>query len=115
MTVDGHRRRYDALFRRSLDDPEGFWLEAAQRLDWTRQPDRAFEERQPPTFAWFPGGRTNLSVNALDRHVAAGRGDKTALIALDERGSRRSLTYRELLAEVERVAAGLRGLGIGQT
>ena len=112
--MDDDRQRYDALYRRSLDDPEGFWLEAAQRLDWTRPPDHAFEERQPPTFAWFPGGRTNLSVNALDRHVAAGRGDKPALIALDERGARRSLTYRELLTEVERVAAGLRGLGIGQ-
>ena len=85
-----------------------------RRLDWTTPPERALELREPPTFAWFPGGRTNLSVNALDRHVAAGRGDATALIALDERGGRRALTYRELLAEVERVAAGLRGLGIGK-
>jgi acetyl-CoA synthetase len=112
--VDAARRRYDALYRRSLDDPEAFWLEAAERLDWTRPPDRALELREPPTFAWFPGGRTNLAFNALDRHVAAGRGDVTALIALDERGGRRAHTYRELLAEVERVAAGLRGLGIGQ-
>ena len=72
---DAARRRYDELYRRSLDDREAFWLEAARRLDWTRPPDRAFEQREPPTFAWFPGGRTNLSANALDRHVAAGRGD----------------------------------------
>ncbi len=110
---DEARRRYDDLYRRSLDDGEAFWLEAARRLDWTRPPDRALELGEPPTFAWYPGGRTNLSTNALDRHVAAGRGDVTALIALDERGSRRSLTYRELLDEVERVAAGLRGLGVG--
>jgi acetyl-CoA synthetase len=108
------RRRYDEFYRRSLDEGEAFWLEAAKRLDWTRPPDRALELREPPTFAWFPGGRTNLSTNALDRHVEAGRGDTTALIALDERGGRRSLTYRELLDEVERVAAGLRGLGIGK-
>jgi len=108
------RATYDAFYRRSLDDPEGFWLEAAQRLDWTRQPDRAFEQPDPPSFRWFPGGQTNISVNALDRHVAAGRGDATALITLDERGGRRALTYRELLAEVERVAAALRGLGIGK-
>jgi acetyl-CoA synthetase len=114
MLEDEARERYDALYRRSLDDPEAFWLEAAERLDWTKPPDRAFEGREPPTFVWFPGGRTNLSVNALDRHVAAGRGEQTALLALDERGGRRSLTYRELLTEVERVAAGLRGLGIGQ-
>ena len=105
------RATYDAFYRRSLDDPEGFWLEAAQRLDWTRQPERAFEQPDPPSFRWFPGGRTNMSVNALDRHVAAGRADATALITLDERGGRRALTYRELLAEVERVAAALRGLG----
>jgi acetyl-CoA synthetase len=110
---DDDRRRYDELYRRSLDDGEAFWLAAARRLDWTTPPQRALERREPPTFAWYPGGRTNLSSNALDRHVDAGRGDATALIALDERGSRRSLTYRELLAEVERVAAGLRGLGIG--
>jgi acetyl-CoA synthetase len=111
---DAARRRYDELYRRSLDDSEAFWLDAALRLDWTRPPDRALELREPPTFAWFPGGRTNLSTNALDRHVEAGRGDTTALIALDERGGRRSLTYRELLDEVERVTAGLRGLGIGK-
>jgi acetyl-CoA synthetase len=108
------RRRYDELYQRSLDDGEAFWLEAAKSLDWTQPPERALELRQPPTFAWFPGGRTNLSSNALDRHVAAGRGDVTALIALNERDGRRSLTYRELLDEVERVAAGLRGLGVGK-
>ena len=107
------RARYDAFYRRSLDDPEGFWLEAARRLDWTVEPERAFEQPDPPSFRWFPGGRTNLSVNAVDRVVAGGAGDRTALIALDERGNRRTLTYSELLHEVERVAAGLRGLGLG--
>jgi acetyl-CoA synthetase len=110
---DAARSRYDALYRRSLDEPEAFWLEAAQRLDWRRPPDRALELREPPTFAWFPRGHTNLAVNALDRHVAGGRSEQPALIGLDERGGRRSLTYQELLYEVERVAAGLRGLGIG--
>ena len=70
------RARYDAFYRSSLDDPESFWLKEAQRLDWTRPPDRAFEQPDPPSFRWFPGGRTNMSVNALDRHVAAGRGDQ---------------------------------------
>jgi acetyl-CoA synthetase len=113
-TPDEARRRYDDLYQRSLNDPEAFWLEAARRLDWTRQPKRALELRDQSSFTWFAGGRTNLSLNALDRHVAAGRGDVPALIALDERGGRRVLTYAELLAEVERVAAGLRGLGIGK-
>jgi acetyl-CoA synthetase len=112
--TDQARRRYDALYRRSLDDPEGFWLEAARRLDWMTAPTRAFEELDPPKFRWFPDGRTNLSVNALDRHVASGAGERPALIALDERGTVRRLAYRELLTEVEQVAAGLRELGVGK-
>jgi acetyl-CoA synthetase len=112
--ADGARERYDELYQSSLGDPETFWLEAADRLVWTRRPERAFEPRERSSFTWFPGGRTNLAVNALDRHVSAGRGETTALIALDERGGRRAFTYAELLAEVERVAAGLRGLGIGK-
>jgi acetyl-CoA synthetase len=112
--TDEARSRYDALYRRSLEDVEGFWLEAAQRLNWTSAPTRAFEQPDPPSFRWFPDGRTNLSVNAIDRHVAGGAGERTAVIALDECGGRRTLTYRQLLEEVERVAAGLRGLGIGK-
>ena len=112
-TAEDARARYDAFHRRSLEDPEGFWLEAARLIGWSRFPDRAFEALEAPTFRWFPGGRTNIAVNALDRQVAAGRGDHPALIALDERGGRRVLTYAELLAEVERVAAALRGMGIG--
>jgi acetyl-CoA synthetase len=113
-TTGEARTRYDELYRRSLSDPETFWLEQAERLEWTRKPDRAFERREASSFTWFAGGRTNLSVNALDRHVAAGRGATTALITLDERGERRAFTYAELLTEVERVAAGLRGLGLGK-
>ena len=111
---DDARSRYDAFYRRSLDDPEGFWLEVAGELiDWRRAPDRAFEQTDPPSFRWFPGGRTNLAYNALDRHVEAGGGDHPALIALDERGGVRRLTYAQLLTEVQRAAAALRGLGIG--
>ena len=96
--TDEARRRYDELYQRSLREPDAFWLEAAERLEWTRRPERALELREGSSFAWFAGGHTNLSSNALDRHVAAGRGDVPALIALDERGGRRSLTYVELLA-----------------
>jgi acetyl-CoA synthetase len=108
------RRRYDAFHRRSLEDPDAFWSEAAQQIDWSIPPDRVFEQPEPPSFRWFPGGHTNLANNALDRHVAAGRGDQTALIALDERGGRRTFSYRELLAEVERAAAALRAIGLGR-
>ena len=108
------RRRYDAFHRRSLEDPDAFWREAAQLIDWSTPPDRVFEQPEPPSFRWFPGGHTNLAYNALDRHVAAGRGDQSALITLDERGGRRTFSYLQLLGEVEGAAAALRGLGLGR-
>ena len=68
----------------------------------------------PPTFRWFEGGLTNLAWNALDHHVAGGRGGHAALVGVNERGERRVFTYAELLSQVERIAAALRGLGIGK-
>jgi acetyl-CoA synthetase len=67
-----------------------------------------------PTFKWFVGAETNLAWNALDHQIAGGRGEHTALIYLNERGTRQFLTYARLLAEVERVARALRALGIGK-
>ncbi len=103
--------RFDEMCARALDDPEGFWGEVAADLPWFRRWDRVYEA-DPPSFRWFVGGRTNIAWNALDAHVRDGHGDRTALIAIDERGGDRRLTYRELLAEVERVAAALRAQGI---
>ena len=82
------------------DDPEGFWARAAGDLPWFRRWDRVFDH-EPPTFRWFVGGQTNLAYNALDHHVADGRGEQAALIALNERGERRVFTYAQLLHEVE--------------
>src|SRR5919106_5055021 len=108
------RQRYDALFGRSLEDPERFWLDVANDvISWTQAPQRAFEQPDPPSFRWFPDGRTNLAYNALDRHVAGGRGEHPALIAINERGERQQLTYAQLLDAVETAAAALRALGIG--
>jgi acetyl-CoA synthetase len=94
-------------------DPEGFWDRAARQLPWFRTWDKTFEWT-PPTFRWFIGGETNLCHNALDHHVAHGRGGHAALIYLNERGERAVYTYEQLLHEVTRVAAALRGLGIGK-
>jgi acetyl-CoA synthetase len=104
----------DRLRARERADPEAFWGEVADAfIPWFRRPDQVFVP-EPPTFRWFVGGRTNIAWTALDHQVAQGRGDQTALIAADERGGRRSLTYSELLAEVRRIAAALRSLGIGR-
>jgi acetyl-CoA synthetase len=93
------------------ENPEAFWSKAAEQLPWFRRWDRTFEWT-PPTFRWFIGGETNLSYSALDQHVKRGWGGHTALIYLNERGERRLYTYAQLLYEVERLAAALRGLGI---
>jgi acetyl-CoA synthetase len=94
-------------------DPERFWERAAEQLPWFRHWDRVFEW-DFPTFRWFSGAETNLSYNALDRHVANGRGGHAALIYLNERGDRTVVTYAQLLHEVSRLAAALRGWGIGR-
>jgi acetyl-CoA synthetase len=96
-----------------LRDPEGFWERAAGQLHWFRRWDRVFEWNFP-TFRWFIGAETNLSYNALDRHVASGRGGHAALVYVNERGDRAVFTYAQLLHDVTRLAAALRGLGIGK-
>ncbi len=95
------------------DDHVGFWAKAAAEVPWFRTWDQPFEA-DPPSFRWFCGGLTNLSFNALDHHVAHGRGGHAALIAYTEGGERRVLTYAQLLADTRRIAAALRGLGVGR-
>src|SRR6185369_6144885 len=99
------------MCRQALEDPEGFWGDVAAELPWFRRWDRVYEA-DPPSFRWFAGARTNLAFNALDAHVRDGYGDREALLAIDERGNERHLTYAELLREVERVSAALRAQGI---
>jgi len=105
---------YADLYRRSLQDPESFWLEAAGAIDWAQPPTRALDRSQDPFFRWFPGARLNTCYNALDRHVEAGHGDRTALIWDSAVTSARArYTYTELTDEVARCAGMLRGLGVG--
>jgi len=92
-------------------DPDAFWARAASELPWFKTWDRVFEWTFP-TFRWFIGAETNLAYNALDHHVAQGRGGHAALVYLNERGERRVFTYAQLLHAVRRTAAALRGLGM---
>jgi acetyl-CoA synthetase len=93
------------------EDPDAFWARAAEQLPWLRPWERVFEWT-PPTFRWFIGGQTNLAYSALDHHVKRGWGGHTALVYINERGERRVFTYAQLLHEVKRIAAALRGMGI---
>jgi acetyl-CoA synthetase len=108
---------YKALHARSIEDPEGFWSEAASTMRWTRKWDRVLDW-QPPDARWFVGGRTNLCDNCVDRHVDAGHGDQVAIIwesePVDANGQPevRRLTYRDLQRETARFANVLKGLGV---
>ena len=98
---------------RAKAHPEAFWGEAAEQLPWFRKWDRVFEWNYPE-FRWFLNAETNLAYNCLDHHVAQGWGGHTAMIYATERGERRLFTYTQLTRQVGRMAAALRGLGIGK-
>jgi len=107
------RTGYAETYRRSLERPEEFWAEAAEAIDWERRWDRVLDASRPPFYRWFPGARLNTCWNAVDRHVAAGRGDRIALIwDSPVTGQVRHFTYRELRDEVARLAGVLTALGV---
>ena len=103
--------RDDTVYARARRDREAYWAEWAGQLEWSRPWQRVLEWR-PPHAKWFVGGRLNASVNCLDRHVRAGRGEKPALIWEGEPGEVRRITYRELHADVNRFGNVLKGLGV---
>jgi acetyl-CoA synthetase len=100
-----------AIYERAASDPEGFWADQADRLEWSRRWDSVMEWT-PPFVKWFVGGTLNASVNCLDRHVRDGGGDKVAFHWEGEPGDTRTITYAGLLEEVCRLANGLRSLGV---
>jgi acetyl-CoA synthetase len=100
-----------SIYDRAAADPEAFWAEQAGALDWF-EPWHTVLEWDLPFARWFVGGKLNVSFNCLDRHVAAGLGGRVAFHFEGEPGDRRSITYAELLAEVERFANVLKGLGV---
>ncbi|MEX0837208.1 MAG: acetate--CoA ligase [Gemmatimonadota bacterium] len=99
------------VWDRAASDREGYWAEWAEQLEWAKPWDRVLEWT-PPHAKWFLGGRLNVARNCVDRHVDAGRGDRTALIWEGEPGDRRTYSYEELRDEVCRFANALAGLGV---
>lgn len=103
---------YQELYRRSIEDPEGFWADQAQReLEWFKPWDTVLEW-EPPFAKWFNGGKINIAYNCLDRHVRTWRKNKAALVWEGEPGDSRTLTYQQLLYEVQKFANVLRDLGL---
>jgi acetyl-CoA synthetase len=108
---------YQRLYRQSLDEPEAFWATVAERLDWFTRPTAIKDVSyrvEDFRIRWYADGELNVAVNCVDRHLAT-RADKTAIIwEGDDPGEARHISYRELHAEVCRLANALRNLGVGK-
>jgi len=106
------KEQFDELYRRSIDDPEGFWADMAEKeLHWFKKWDKVFEW-EFPYYRWFVGGKLNITYNCLDRHVKNGRRNKLAYIYTNEDNQEKKITYGELLELVNRIANGLKSLGV---
>ncbi|HLV58856.1 MAG TPA: acetate--CoA ligase, partial [Natronosporangium sp.] len=101
-----------AVYEEAAADPLGFWERQARRLDWARPWHQVLDWSNPPFAKWFVGGRLNAAYNCLDRHVAAGLGDRVAFHWEGEPGDTRTITYADLLRQVCQAANALTELGV---
>ncbi len=114
-TSEQARAAHRSAYELSLNDPETFWGQAATAIDWITPPGRVLDDDRPPFYRWFTGGELNVCANAVDRHVAAGRGEQAAVYYDSPvTGVRATITYTDLLTRVTAVAGGLRGLGVSK-
>ena len=104
---------YKKIFKRSIDDPEGFWGEMAEQLDWYKKWDKVLvEDFKEAKHEWFVGGKLNVSYNCIDRHLKTWRKNKAALIWEGDTGDSKTLTYQQLYYEVCKFANVLKKLGV---
>ena len=107
--------RYREVYAEWQRNPETFWAEAAREIDWITPPTRIFDEKAGVYGHWFPDAECNTCWNAVDRHMAGGRGAQDAVIYDSPlAGAKRRVTYAQLLDEVSTLAAVLRDLGVGK-
>ncbi len=106
---------YQAIYDRSIEDPEGFWGEVAEDIHWYRKWDRVLDDANAPFYKWFTGGELNTCYNCVDLHVDNGRGDQAALIYDSPvTDSQRTYTYSQLKDAVSAFAGALRAQGVGK-
>jgi len=107
--------KYLDIHRRSIENPSDFWGEAAEGIDWDSRWDKVLDDSSAPIYRWFTGGRLNTCYNALDRHVANGRGEQAAIIYDSPvTGSQRTISYGELRDQVALFAGALVDNGVKQ-
>ena len=111
--MDAPTSRYHEVYGRWQRDPEGFWAEAAQAIDWIEPPQRIFDPAAGVYGRWFTGGVCNTCWNAVDRHVMQGRGEQAAILYDSPLASeQRTITYHHLQVETQVLAAILRNFGV---
>ncbi|MET4129282.1 propionate-CoA ligase PrpE [Roseovarius sp. MBR-6] len=104
---------YKDIYARSLADPEGFWMEEADKIDWVQKPSKALFDDNAPLYEWFSDGLVNTCWNAVDRHVEAGRGAQAAIIHDSPvTGTKHKISYAQLRSRVARLAGALRAKGV---
>ena len=107
--MSGYRQTYEQW----LADPQAFWADAAREISWTKAPERIFDPEAGVYGRWFPDARVNACYNAIDRHVESGRGDQPAIYYDSPvTGTKRTISYRELLDETATLAAVLQDFGV---
>ncbi len=107
-----HISDYDAVYQEAMADTEAFWAKRAETLEWYQKWDKVLDASNAPFYKWFVGGKTNITLNALDRHVKTWRKNKLAIIFEGEKGDRQSLSYWRLWQEVNKFANVLRSMGV---
>src|SRR5665647_1424405 len=105
-------QEYDQMYRYSLDQPEAFWAEQADQLSWYKKWDKVLDKSNPPFFKWLDGAKTNIILNAIDRHLHSATRNKLALIWEGEPGDSKTFSYHALNREVCQFANILKSMGV---
>ncbi|MDH3315621.1 MAG: propionyl-CoA synthetase [Gammaproteobacteria bacterium] len=112
---DSMSSRFDQIYKRSIEDPDGFWAEAAEAIHWDKRWDKVLDDSNKPFYRWFTGGKLNTCYNALDFHVENGRADQPALIYDSPiTNTKKTFTYEELRDKVAKFAGVLAAQGVGK-
>ncbi|MEL6525964.1 MAG: AMP-binding protein, partial [Chloroflexota bacterium] len=111
---NAHVPDYNEVYDEAVNDPEAFWAERAESLEWYQKWDKVLDDSNAPFYKWFVGAKTNIVHNALDRHVKTWRKNKLAIIWEGEDGTKITMSYYRLWQEVNRFANVLRGMGVNK-
>lgn len=104
-------QEYEETYKQSIEDPEGFWTEQAEKLDWFKPWKKVLDDSKKPFFKWFTGAKTNIVHNAIDRHLTTEKRNKLAFIWEGEKGDQRTFSYHALNREVSSFANILKAMG----